>query len=109
MNGREIVITSDDGCKAVASDKLTALLLEAVKEQQDPIQTLKDSIKRLKEDVFYLNIKTEQIGIEDFEPPRLCRRHKIVRGLCYGKAKQILEGSKGAVPSTANGDNGELY
>jgi len=45
----ELVNTNEDGYKAVAYDKLTAVLLEAVKEQQDQIETLQKRIKRLEE------------------------------------------------------------
>lgn len=45
----ELVNTNDDGYKAVAYDKLTAALLEAMKEQQDQIETLQKRIKRLEE------------------------------------------------------------
>jgi hypothetical protein len=47
----ELVNTNDDGYKAVAYDKLTAVLLEAVKEQQDQIEALQQRIKELKEAV----------------------------------------------------------
>ncbi len=51
------------------------------KETQKPIIDLVDLILAI----------TKSEG----EPPRIYRRHKTVRGLCYGKAQQVFEGSPG--------------
>ena len=40
----EVVITRDNGYKAVNYDKIVALLIEAIKEQQSEIDQLKDKI-----------------------------------------------------------------
>jgi hypothetical protein len=44
----EVVRTDSEGYKAVAYDKLTAVLIEALKEQQSEINELKAEIKKLK-------------------------------------------------------------
>jgi hypothetical protein len=44
----ELVTTRESGYKAVKYDKLTALLIEAVKEQQKQIDELKDLVMNLK-------------------------------------------------------------
>jgi hypothetical protein len=46
----ELVTTRESGYKAVKYDKLTALLIEAVKEQQTQIDELKDLVKKLQKD-----------------------------------------------------------
>ena len=43
----EAVITDKDGYKAIAYDKFTAVLLEAIKAQQQEIQVLKQEVDRL--------------------------------------------------------------
>jgi len=45
----EIVTTRDNGFKAVKYDKLTALLIEAVKELSSQVEDLQDQINKLKE------------------------------------------------------------
>ncbi|MCK9431654.1 MAG: tail fiber domain-containing protein [Candidatus Omnitrophica bacterium] len=44
----ELVLTDKNGYKTIAYDKFTAVLLEAVKEQEDKIESLQDSINSLK-------------------------------------------------------------
>ena len=44
----EIVKTDEDGYKAIAYEKLTAVLVEALKEQQQEIRDLKGEIEKLK-------------------------------------------------------------
>jgi len=44
----ELVMTDKEGYKSIAYDKFTAVLLEAVKEQEDKIESLQDSINSLK-------------------------------------------------------------
>ncbi len=46
----EVVKTDDKGYKSVSYDKLTALLIEAVKEQQKQIDELKKEVSNLKKD-----------------------------------------------------------
>jgi len=43
----ELVQTRDSGYKAVKYDKLTALLIEAIKEQQNTIEKLEERIDKL--------------------------------------------------------------
>ena len=43
----ELVFTNEDGYKAVAYDKLSAVLIEAIKEQQKIISDQEDRIARL--------------------------------------------------------------
>jgi hypothetical protein len=45
----EIVTTRDDGYKAVKYEKIVALLIEAIKEQQVSIESLESRIKKLEE------------------------------------------------------------
>lgn len=47
----ELVITDDNGYKAVAYDKLSAVLLEGMKEQQAQINILKAEIEALKTEI----------------------------------------------------------
>jgi len=47
----EVVATRDDGFKAVKYEKLVALLIEAVKEQQSTIDTLVSEIKIIKDQI----------------------------------------------------------
>ncbi len=44
----EVVATRDDGTKAVRYDKMVGLLIEAIKEQQSQIDSLKQTIEELK-------------------------------------------------------------
>ena len=44
----ELVNTDKDGYKAIAYDKLTAVLLEAIKSQQREIEGLKQTIAEIK-------------------------------------------------------------
>jgi hypothetical protein len=44
----EAVITRDDGYKALAYDKLTAVLVEALKEQQAQIESLKTQMEQMR-------------------------------------------------------------
>ena len=43
----EVVSTSEDGIKSVSYDSIIGLLIEAIKEQQQTIEQMKDSIKIL--------------------------------------------------------------
>ena len=45
----EIVSTDDDGYKSVKYANLTALLIQAVKEQQEQIEELKQQVKEIKD------------------------------------------------------------
>jgi putative lipoic acid-binding regulatory protein len=45
----EIVSTDGDGYKSVKYGNLTALLIQAVKEQQEQIEELKEEIKEIKD------------------------------------------------------------
>jgi len=45
----ELVTTNEDGYKAIAYDRFTAVLLEAIKVQQKEIDELKEDIERLKQ------------------------------------------------------------
>lgn len=47
----ELVTTDGDGYKAIAYDRLTAVLLEAIKAQQEEIKGLKQEISKIKEDL----------------------------------------------------------
>ena len=51
----ELVNTDNDGYKAVAYDKLTAVLIEAVKEQQKQIELLKNENQKLVQKVTELD------------------------------------------------------
>jgi hypothetical protein len=44
----EIVTTRDNGYKAVKYEKLTAILIEAVKELTNKVKSLEDEINKLK-------------------------------------------------------------
>lgn len=44
----ELVYTDENGLKSVAYDKMTAVLLQAIKEQQNQINDLKEEINKLK-------------------------------------------------------------
>ena len=44
----EVVGTREDGVKAVKYDRLTALLIEAIKDQQSQIEELRSTIEELK-------------------------------------------------------------
>ena len=52
----EVVATRDDGFKAVKYDRIVALLIEGIKEQQDYIETLEQRIQKI-ETFVYLNNK----------------------------------------------------
>lgn len=94
----ELVNTNDDGYKAVAYDKLTAVLLEAVKEQQDQIETLQQRIKELEEAVLseykrkiVLHRLTDErlkkkygMGFEAFEEKNIVKEKKF-----HGKLKKM--------------------
>ena len=45
----EIVSTDEDGFKSVKYGNLTALLIQAVKEQQEQIEELKQQVKEIKD------------------------------------------------------------
>jgi hypothetical protein len=47
----ELVITDNNGFKAVAYDKLSAILIEGIKEQQQQIQEQRSEIEQLKADM----------------------------------------------------------
>jgi predicted RNase H-like nuclease (RuvC/YqgF family) len=47
----EVVVTGPDGYKSVAYDKLTAVLTEAIKEQQKLIESVKQENKDLKSEL----------------------------------------------------------
>ena len=47
----ELVMTGPDGFKAVAYDKLTAVIIEGMKEQQSQIENLKQENEKLREEV----------------------------------------------------------
>jgi uncharacterized protein YlzI (FlbEa/FlbD family) len=47
----EVVVTGSDGYKAVAYDKITAVLTEAIKEQQKQIESYKSQLQFLQEKV----------------------------------------------------------
>jgi hypothetical protein len=57
----EVVVTGSDGYKSVAYDKLTAVLTEAIKEQQKQIESYKSENDNLKSQVLSLREKVEQI------------------------------------------------
>ena len=62
----EVVTTRDNGYKAVNYDKIVALLIEAIKEQQSEIDQLKD--KNIKSELFISDMKTNLIGKEFNNP-----------------------------------------
>jgi hypothetical protein len=43
----EVIITDDKGYKGISYEKLVPLLIEAIKEQQDEINSLKEQIKEI--------------------------------------------------------------
>ena len=45
----EVVATRENGIKAVKYDRITSLLIEAIKEQQSQIETLKSEIQELRD------------------------------------------------------------
>lgn len=57
----EVVITSSDGYKSVAYDKITAVLTEAIKEQQKQIESYKSENDDLKTQLQILKEEVEQI------------------------------------------------
>jgi hypothetical protein len=57
----ELVKTDDNGFKAIAYDKLTAVLLEGIKEQQHQIQLVQDDNKKLEIENASLKLEIEQI------------------------------------------------
>ncbi len=63
----ELVNTDNDGYKAVAYDKLTAVLIEAVKEQQKQIELLKNENKELSSQVADLSEVNTKLSLQTKE------------------------------------------
>ena len=53
----ELVLTNKDGYKAVAYDKLTAVTIEAIKEQQKEIEELKKNARNQQKEIELLKAK----------------------------------------------------
>ncbi len=80
----ELVMTDEDGYKAVAYDKLTAVLIEAVKEQQKQIELLKNENQ-------ILTKKTTEIDELRAEISELKKLVKEVAGLKEPKETESAE------------------
>jgi len=59
----ELVRTDDKGYKAVSYDKLSVILLEGMKEQQNQIKSQQEKIDRLEEMISEINAKLDNANV----------------------------------------------